>query len=246
MLDKSITEGYHCQDSIQITKEQWISLLQDNEIITEEDFRLLKVMFDCYGYDVTVEQLSQKLGMPHHAPLNHQVGELGKRIATKLAIQASSLQYGGLKWWIVPFCGKGIRDGYCWKLRSELQQAMQEIVEITIAEEVDVEQHENLYEGAVTQIYVNMYERNRNARDTCIRYYGAKCIICGFDFETKYGEIGRNVIHVHHLIPLSEIGEKYKVDPIEDLRPVCPNCHVIMHKRKYPYSIEEVKAMIKN
>jgi hypothetical protein len=67
MLDASITEGFHCQDSIQITKEQWLSLLQDNEIITEEDSRLLKVMFDSYGCDVTGEQLSQKLGMPHHA-----------------------------------------------------------------------------------------------------------------------------------------------------------------------------------
>ena len=63
---------------------------------------------------------------------------------------------------------------------------------------------------------------------------------------SAYGEIGRNVIHVHHLIPLSEIGEKYKVDSIEDLRPVCPNCHVMIHTRKHPYSIDEIKEMIKN
>ena len=245
MLDESITDGYHCQDSIKITKEQWISLLQDKEIITEQDLRLLEVMYDCYGCNVTGEQLSQKLGMPHHARLNYQVGELGKRIATKLEIQASSLQYGGVKWWIVPFCGKRTRDGYCWKLRPELQQAIQEIVDLTIPEEVDFEQHEHFYEGAIRQIYVNRYERNRKARNECIRHYGAKCIICGFDFEKTYGEIGRNVIHVHHLLPLSEIGETYNVDPIKDLRPVCPNCHVIIHKSNLLYSIDEVKAMIK-
>ena len=50
----------------------------------------------------------------------------------------------------------------------------------------------------------------------------------------------------HHLKPLHEIGEKYEVDPIEDLRPVCPNCHVIIHKKNHPYSIDEVKTMIKN
>ena len=111
MLNKSITEGYHCQDSIKITKEQWKSLLKDEKIITKKDLQLFEVMYDCYGCDVTGEQLSQKLGMPHPAPLNHQVGELGKRIAKKLEIQTSSLHYGGIKWWIVPFCGKGISDG---------------------------------------------------------------------------------------------------------------------------------------
>src|SRR6516162_872394 len=133
MLDASIIEGYHCQESIKITKEHWISLLQDEEIITKTDFRLLKVMFNCYGCDVTVKQLSKKLGMSH-PPLNRQVGRLGERIAMKLEIQASSLQYGGVKWWIIPFCGKRTRDGYCWKLRPELHQAMQQIEEITIPE----------------------------------------------------------------------------------------------------------------
>ncbi len=244
MLDESITEGYHCYGSIQITKEQWISFLNDDEIITKQDFRLIEVMYDCYDCDVTGEQLSQKLGMPHHAPLNHQVGELGKRIAAKLEIQISSLPNGVVKWWIVPFCGKGTRVGYCWKLKPELKEAMQEILEVQIPEEINCEHHENFYEGALTQIHVNRYERNRKARDECLRHYGAKCIICGFDFEKTYGEVGRNVIHVHHLKPLNEIGEKYEVDPIEDLRPVCPNCHVIIHKRNPPYSIDEVKTMI--
>jgi len=61
-----------------------------------------------------------------------------------------------------------------------------------------------------------------------------------------YGEVGRDIIHVHHLKPLAEIGEKYRVDPINDLRPVCPNCHVIIHTRNPPYSIDEVMAILKN
>lgn len=245
MLDESVAAGYDCQGSIKITKEQWISFLQDTEIITEEDFRLLKVMLACYDCDVTGEQLSQKLSMPNHRPLNLQVGRLGKRIAAKLEIQTPSFPNGVVKWWIVPFCGKGTSHGYCWKLRPELQAAMKEVLEIPIPEEINCEHHENLYEGAKTQICVNSYERNRRARNECVRHYGARCIICGFDFEKMYGEVGRNVIHVHHLKPLNEIGEKYEVVPIEDLRPVCPNCHVIIHKTNPPYSIDEVKAMIK-
>lgn len=99
----------------------------------------------------------------------------------------------------------------------------------------------DLYEGTKKQITVNAYERSSQARQECINEYGYKCAICNFDFEKIYGEIGHNFIHVHHVKPLSEIDEKYKINPIEDLRPVCPNCHAMLHKRKPAYSIEEIK-----
>ncbi|GAC1465431.1 MAG: hypothetical protein PVSMB2_32050 [Ktedonobacteraceae bacterium] len=110
----------------------------------------------------------------------------------------------------------------------------------------DFDDHEYFYEGARKQIYVHAYERNRDARTRCIELYGASCIICGFGFEKIYGKIGENVIYVHHLKPLSDIGETYQVDPTNDLRPVCPNCHVIIHKRNPPYSINEVTKMIRS
>ncbi|MDQ2907279.1 MAG: hypothetical protein M3Y81_27545 [Chloroflexota bacterium] len=42
------------------------------------------------------------------------------------------------------------------------------------------------------------------------------------------------------------MGETYRVDPIKDLRPVCPNCHTIIHSQYPPYSIDEVRAMVRN
>ena len=33
-------------------------------------------------------------------------------------------------------------------------------------------------------------------------------------FYERYGETMRDFIHVHHLIPLSQIGASYKVDPV--------------------------------
>jgi predicted restriction endonuclease len=116
----------------------------------------------------------------------------------------------------------------------------QELIKI-YPDEID---DKNLFEGAKKQITVNAYERSSQARQECINEYGYKCVICNFDFEKTYGEIGHNFIHVHHLKPLSEIDEKYKIDPIEDLRPVCPNCHAMLHKRKPAYSIEEIKDKI--
>ncbi|MFM6355085.1 MAG: hypothetical protein ACKPH7_10555, partial [Planktothrix sp.] len=69
----------------------------------------------------------------------------------------------------------------------------------------------NLYEGAKQSITVNRYERNNQARKKCIEYYGTNCYVCGFDFENVFGEIGKDFIHVHHLIPLSEINQEYEV-----------------------------------
>jgi 5-methylcytosine-specific restriction enzyme A len=110
----------------------------------------------------------------------------------------------------------------------------------------EVEQVEaEIFEGAVKRVSVNAYERSPEARKKCIEYYGVTCQVCGFNFEKTYGEAGKDFIHVHHLKQISEIGETYQVDPILDLRPVCPNCHAIIHKRNPPYTIEEVKSLLK-
>lgn len=100
------------------------------------------------------------------------------------------------------------------------------------------------YEGATKHITVNVYERNAKARKACIAYYGLDCFVCGFNFKSVYGDVGHGFIHVHHLKSLSEIGEEYELDPIKDLRPVCPNCHAVIHRRTPAYTIKEVKRLL--
>jgi 5-methylcytosine-specific restriction protein A len=103
-----------------------------------------------------------------------------------------------------------------------------------------------LPEGQKKQIISNAYERNPEARQRCVEHYGYKCVICQFDFVKFYGDLGKDFIHVHHVKPISEIGEEYCVDPIKDLLPVCPNCHAMMHRRKPCCSPEEVREVIIN
>lgn len=102
----------------------------------------------------------------------------------------------------------------------------------------------NYNEGGVQQILVNRYERDARARDECTRHYGTACVLCGFDFGSVYGEVMADFIHVHHLIPLSSVGREYELDPIRDLRPVCPNCHAALHRREPPYSLDEVRQLL--
>jgi len=114
----------------------------------------------------------------------------------------------------------------------------------TFPEEIEEAQDE-LFEGLVRRVSVNAYERNPEARRICIEHYGAICQICNFDFEKNYGEIGKGFIHVHHLKQISELAGTYQVNPIADLLPVCPNCHAIIHKRKPPYTVDEIKRFLR-
>lgn len=78
------------------------------------------------------------------------------------------------------------------------------------------------------------------ARAADIAHYGLECIACGFDFALVYGEIRKAFIHVHHVVPLSQTKVAYKADLINDLRPVCANCHAIIHRSTPALSILEV------
>ncbi|MEW5913176.1 MAG: HNH endonuclease [Thermodesulfobacteriota bacterium] len=114
---------------------------------------------------------------------------------------------------------------------------------IVIPEEVTTP---GLYgEGAVRRIAVNAYERDPRARKACMEHYGTMCLACGFDFGATYGALGEGFIHVHHVVPLSQIGESYIVDPVHDLRPVCPNCHAMLHKHKEVLEIDELKKFLR-
>jgi hypothetical protein len=103
-----------------------------------------------------------------------------------------------------------------------------------------------LVEGSVKETRFDSYERNPKARVACLEHYGYSCSVCDFDFEGRYGAIGRAFIHVHHLTPLSQIKAEYVVNPIKDLIPVCPNCHAMLHRPEHePMTPEELRSHLR-
>ncbi len=117
---------------------------------------------------------------------------------------------------------------------------------IVYPDEISKKEETKILEGSKKQVLVNVYERDSKARQKCLDKFGYICKICDFDFEKKYGSIGKEFIHVHHLIPLSELNKEYEVNPLEDLIPVCPNCHAMLHKKIPAYSPEDIITFIKS
>lgn len=100
-------------------------------------------------------------------------------------------------------------------------------------------------EGGLKEVVLSIHERNPVARKKCIEYYGTRCFVCKMQFAERYGPLFADLIHVHHRTPLQFQNEEYTVDPILDLIPVCPNCHMILHSKKDGvYTPEEVIAFM--
>lgn len=157
--------------------------------------------------------------------------------------------------------GPGITKNEFWELAPKLnkQFAILELAPTKTAsllalsisksqqpEEFPISPNGEHLEGMLRRVFVNKYERNPKARAACLAHYGCRCMVCGMQFESVYGKKAKDVIHVHHLIPLSTVSAEYRVNPITDLRPVCPNCHVVIHLRVPPFPIEEVKEMLRS
>lgn len=119
----------------------------------------------------------------------------------------------------------------CRDLVIPVLAAMAELYGYDAVEESYPEGHEALSEGAVKLTAIRRRERNPRNRLLCLRIHGKDCKICCFDPAQTYADAG-NIIEVHHLQPLSVVGQERAYDPAADLIPLCPNCHRAVHTRR--------------
>ena len=120
-------------------------------------------------------------------------------------------------------------------------------VAVNISNELDESEDPSDIEGHRKSVFVNIYERNPKVRKEAIEYHGTKCCVCDMSFEDKYGELGAGFIHIHHIVPISEIGQEYAINYKTDVVPVCPNCHAMLHRKVngQTLTIEELKSKLK-
>lgn len=228
-----------------ISKEMWREIYFDKNIISDQDREFLEWFYKEYEGKASASQLTKPYGK-HSSSYNRKVGALGKRVANYFNIENIPQKKDGKKeWWNVLFYGEN-KEKFIWKLRPELKEVINFYKDTHINGGVRYPKGYEYAEGKIKSITLNKYERNTLARKECLEYYGYVCVVCGENLEKKYGQrLGRNFIHVHHEKPLSEIGKEYKVNGIRDLKPVCPNCHSIIHRKRPCFKIEEIKNELK-
>ncbi|MBW4522620.1 MAG: HNH endonuclease [Scytolyngbya sp. HA4215-MV1] len=224
--------------------QQYVAAFQAIGKLKDDHLQILQIHYHAHEQTITAKQLAQAMGYSHHATANMMYGRLARWVSEKLNYNPELEKLGTL----VTF---EKREGeWHWILRPEVSQALQVLGWIernTVSLFPDeVDSTEVFREGAVRQVTVNAYERDPRARQKCIDYYGLNCSVCNFNFGETFGQLGKGFIHVHHLCPISEIGEEYEVDPVKDLRPVCPNCHAMIHRRSPPLSFEEIIKLKKS
>lgn len=234
----------------ELSKAQWCEILVRPELTNEIDLSIFQTLYSFDGHKAYASQVGLLLGYKGkspHAPLNSEIGRYAKRIAQHYDIEFTARSTKKYKYWDLFFNGWEEGKYFVWQLRPEIADALKGCKltgEQPYAEELLIDDGLILTEGIKKTVTVNAYERNSKARSLCIAHWGCQCVICNFDFQKIYGDIGSGFIHVHHLVPVSEIGGSYQVDPINDLRPVCPNCHSMLHASNPPLGLELLKQLI--
>ena len=108
--------------------------------------------------------------------------------------------------------------------------------------EREVEQQKEFDEGFREETVRTIVERNPDLVTRAKVYHGVACGVCEMTFEEVYGEHGKGFVEMHHLYPVKDGMRKNTVD---DLRPVCANCHRMLHRGSALMSIEDLKEIVK-
>lgn len=109
---------------------------------------------------------------------------------------------------------------------------------------------EGKFEGRLRVLFIRHRERERRLRAAKIRSVlrslgRLQCEVpaCSFDFEDRYGSLGREYAQVHHLKPLATAAARRRTT-LDDLAIVCANCHMMIHRGGKCRPLKEISAAI--
>lgn len=229
---------------------------------------ILQILYSFPSSTATANELAKVLHPSNPAPIvaSGQIGRIDKFISVYLNITPTTYNFGKTKkpayfLFVGPYYQNEGKDQWTktgWTMTKNLQTALERldlvskdkintsVFDYTTAEAIELDGEKLLKEGKAITVTVNRYERNLRAKTECIKQHGDSCYFCNFNFGKAYGKTAEGHIHVHHIKPLSEIKKNYIVNPINDLIPVCPNCHVVIHMYKPALTIKEMKKLMLN
>ncbi len=109
-------------------------------------------------------------------------------------------------------------------------------------------------EGFVKFGKIRTRMRSKKLVEIAKKYYSKNgrinCSACDFNFENFYGDIGKGFIEIHHIKPVFALKnnfEKSVIQAIEDVSPLCSNCHRMIHRdNSQLLSIPSLQKIIDN
>jgi 5-methylcytosine-specific restriction enzyme A len=214
-------------------------------IDVRDRFFLMRLGIEPKGIIACGYVLSKPYLLPHWDEEKAKAGEeslrtdlLFQALASEPSITLTQLQedYPNYKW-TPQVSGLSIPDNISEKLWSLIQTDSKHCFREPSKKEIEC-----YLDGKPKEAIYRTYDRSSAARQDCIEHFGYKCSVCAFDFGEAYGALGAGYIEVHHLKPVSESMEEHLINPVDDLRPVCANCHRMLHKSRPPLSIKELQT----
>jgi predicted restriction endonuclease len=124
--------------------------------------------------------------------------------------------------------------------KAELMHVAEESTTYGARELYLYDERDLIDEGGYVERNSLVRKRSNKLRDAALKHYkdkdGIKCALCGFDFEKTYGEIGKDFIEIHHKKPIYQYEDQdqkqFLRDALDNLIPVCSNCHRMLHRKK--------------
>jgi predicted HNH restriction endonuclease len=207
--------------------------------LTEREKGALIALWQLPSYAGTAEEVAAQAGFSDSIEASNCIGVIGNKLAKFFdRVKPGEEEPGYL------FIAEGVLENavLVWYLLEDVCQAIEQLgwVEPVLAPEAKQYQ-----ESEVSLVSLTRYERSPAAREAALKAHGYVCSVCGFDFEKVYGDRGRQFIEVHHLQPLHAGAYPRHADPTHDLRPVCSNCHRVIHRREPMLSIDQMRDLIK-
>ena len=121
---------------------------------------------------------------------------------------------------------------------------------ILLAQEFGYNPNEKSFKEGKVQLRLHLTkERNRSlvirAKEIWNREQNGRvrCSICSFSFTETYGEVGEGFIEAHHTLPISELAPDTTIN-MDDLVPVCSNCHSMLHRRRPWLTVEQLHTIV--
>jgi len=225
--------------------------------ISPKHLMMLQAHLEAPDHTTTWADLAHAVGYSSGNIVNLQYGKFAHRLAEQLGVHEPPRadEFSGA-WWgyvLVDWANeRGTLGHTAYVMRAPLVSALRRLgwgasgisARPRSGSSAPVAGTQLYIEGRPRDVVQSVRERDPRARRDCLRHYGAICAACGNSMEAVYGRVAADLIHVHHIDPLADADTARQTDPIRDLRPVCPNCHGVIHRRTPPYAIEEVRAFL--